>query len=263
MNVLVLLSGICDPKWALPPRLDLASLEAHASGHTQASPFDEAALELALKLRDAALEAGEAARVDVLCAGGEALARTAAALRPDSVRRVPADAAPAWDTVARVEDMALRIGALGVPPDLILLGREFGDFDDGSFAPCLAARLGRRFAGLCWAVERADPAARAVRAMRQRGAQAEWVTLALPAVVSATNHTHNRLRHPLLKNVMQAKKQPIEIAAGPAAQVASQVALRSLAAAPPPERAGQCRMLTGGTDAQAQALAALLEEAAP
>lgn len=51
MNVLVLISGI--PSGRLPPLADATSLPAHALRYPRLSPFEEAALELTLKLRDA------------------------------------------------------------------------------------------------------------------------------------------------------------------------------------------------------------------
>ena len=53
MNVLVLLSGIADPKWQLPEPVTETSLRTQRASYPLLSPFDEAALEVALKLRDA------------------------------------------------------------------------------------------------------------------------------------------------------------------------------------------------------------------
>jgi len=77
MNVLVLISGIADPKWPLPPQPDATALQIHASRYAVMSPFDEAALELALKLRDA----DPSVAITAVVAGGEALARKTAEWR--------------------------------------------------------------------------------------------------------------------------------------------------------------------------------------
>ncbi|MDB6001440.1 MAG: hypothetical protein JWP52_3139, partial [Rhizobacter sp.] len=182
MRVLVILGGIGDAKWPLPATIDAATLAAHAAAHAVLSPFDEAALEVALKLRDRHADT----RIDVLVAGSDALARTAAGLRADSVRCIRLTQAQAWDCTAVARELAALVAAGGASPDLVLVGREFGDFDDGSVPAALAEALRMPYVALAWAVEMADAT---VQATRQRGADLERVEPPLPALVSITNHT--------------------------------------------------------------------------
>ena len=65
-----------------------------------------------------------------------------------------------------------------------------------------------------------------------------------------------RLRQPLLKNVMAAKKMPL--AAAPVPAIAGAVQLQSLQDAVPPVREQACRFLQGSAQEQAAALAEVL-----
>lgn len=254
MNVLVIQSGVVDAKWPLPGSLAASSLAAHAAAHTVSSPFDEAALEVALKLRDR----DPATRIEVLVAGGEALARHAASLRADRVRRIALAEVQAWDCVALARALAVLVRAGGASPDLVLVGREFGNCDDGSVPAALAEALRMSYVGLAWGLELEDGQ---VLATRQRGADLERVEPPLPALVSITNHSQNRLRHPLLKNVIMTKKMVIETLHG-AGRGPAEVLLDGIAAAAAAERASACRMITGSAAQQAEQLARLLLEAA-
>ena len=251
MHVLVLLSGVADPKWPLPARPDAAALEAHATRYAVLSPFDEAALELALQLRDAE----PATTIAALVAGPEALARKVAEWRLDRVQRLlPGDAAP-WDACAYAQSLAAAIGPLARDAGLVLTGREFGDWDDGSVPALLARALALPHFPLALGLDLADGLARVTR---QRGVALERLRLAGPALLSVTNDARNRLRHPLLKNVMAARKLQIDALPLPLAPATLQ--RTGLAPAAPPARAASCRMLDGSLEEQARALADMLRE---
>jgi electron transfer flavoprotein beta subunit len=253
MNVLILAAGVADPKWPLPAQPDASALAQHAQRCTIPSPFDEAALEVALKLRDA----DPAVRVHTLVAGPESLARKLAELRLDSVQRIDAGAVASWDSVALSDALAKAAAPLASESDLVLMGREFGDFDDGAVPPLVARALQLPHLSLALGASRQDGA---LWATRQRGGRIERVRLPGRALLSVTNDVQNRLRHPLLKNVMAARKLRIEsIAAGPSQGT---VQLAGMALAQPPRRAAACRMLTGSVDEQCEALAELLQEGA-
>lgn len=249
MNVLVLISGVADPKWPLPPHPDAAALEAHATRHAVLSPFDEAALELALQVRDAA----PGASLSALVAGPEPLARKVAEWRLDRVQRLALAASGAWDAAAHAQALAAAAAPLAREAALVLTGREFGDWDDGSVPALLARALGLQHGPLTLGV---DFDAGQLRATRQRGSAMERVRLVGPALLSVTNDARNRLRHPLMKNVMAARKAQFE-ALSPT-EVPATVRRNGIAAAAPPTRATTCQMLTGSVEEQARALADLL-----
>lgn len=248
MNVLVLVAGIADPKWPLPAQPDARSLQAHAARHAVMSPFDEAALELALKLRDA----DPSVTIAALVAGPESLARKVAEWRLDAVQRFDPGALAAWDGRGFAQALAEAARRVAEAPALVLCGREFGDFDDGSVPALLARELAAEHVALSLAVQQREGA---LWASRQRGGVIEKVRLRGPALLAVTNDSHNRLRHPLLKNVMAARRLQIPVlTAGVAGGGVELAAMQPYA----PPRAGGCRMITGTPQQQADALAELL-----
>lgn len=249
MNVLVLISGVADPKWPLPPQPDGPLLQAHAARYALLSPFDEAALELALQLRDAQADT----RISAVVSGPESLARKVAEWRLDQVQRLlPCDADPA-DARAFAAAVATTLAPLARDAQLVLTGREFGDWDDGSVPALVARNLRLPHFGLTLGLACIEGR---LDVIRQRGALLERVHLDAPALLSVTNDVRNRLRHPLLKNVMVARKMPI----GTLALVHAPATLQRTGLTPgaPPSRSAHCRMLSGTVEEQARALVELL-----
>lgn len=255
MNVLVILSGIADPKWQLPDPLTDAALRAQRHSYPLLSPFDEAALELALKLRDADPQT----KISVLIAASSAqdkLLPHVASFRIDQVFAYQADLHPAWDSAALAKTFAAWIRSADSPADLVLLGREFGDEDDGSIPAAAAAALAWPFVSQTMEVQ--NGADGRLQITRQLGAMQEQLTLPAPLVCAVTNHARNKLRHPLLKNVMMAKKLSFSLIAMPNGTAVGQVRLRATTLASPPTSTTQCQMIEGDTATQARALARLL-----
>jgi len=249
MQVAVLLAGVADPKWPLPADLSPAALQAHEARHATLSPFDEAALELALALRDADPQV----RITTIVAADEALARKVAGWRPDAIPRAHLDEVPRWDARALGTALAQALADLAPQADLVLAGREFGDWDDGSAVAALAQRAGLVHVTLGLGVQSQDGA---LQATRQAPGGLERVRLPARTLLSVTNDRGNRLRHPLMKNVMAARKAAI----GTWRPAGSAGGLRLEAVQPvvAPERQAACEWLEGTPQEQAQALARLL-----
>lgn len=251
MKVLVLLAGALDPKWPV----SAAALRPGAGARPaprKLSPFDESALECALKLRDARPDTV----IHAVLAGSraeEALARTVAAFRLDGVRNLVVDEALAWDAAALAGVLAGVVADSGA--EVVLLGREFGDSDDGMLAPLLAERLDRPFVALAQVIRHGDAG---LELLRDRGELVERIRFAPPLVASITNDKTNRLRFPLMKNVVLAKKLAIP-GEQPAAAPAPAVVLAGVSDAPPEAAGEACRMLAGTPEEQAAELAALLQ----
>lgn len=255
MNVLVLLSGIADPKWQLPEPVTETSLRTQRASYPLLSPFDEAALEVALKLRDA----DPGVKISVLLAASSAqdkLLQHVASFRIDSVQAYQADLHPAWNSAALAETLARTIDADEFPADLVLIGREFGDEDDGSVPAALAKALNWSF--VSQAMEFQAHADGQLLINRQFGAEQEQLLQAAPLVAAITNNARNKLRHPLLKNVMMAKKMSFALGTLASAPIGTQIALGGISLSAPPVSATQCRMLAGDAAAQARELAQLL-----
>lgn len=255
MNIVVLIAGVHDPKWPITPNSALSD----TGEHRIMSPFDEAALEMALRLRDA----DPAVQIAVRVAGGEAaqrIARTVAALNIAEVATLAIDRA--WDQSATAGALA----PWAAEADLILIGREFGDFDDGLVPALLAAMLGVPFFGRAQTVSVQTVSGQTVSGqggavlLREAGPYAETLALSGRLLASVTNDRRTRLRKPLMKNVMQARQAVIgeSIAVG---RPTTALALSQLE----PRTAGRghtnCERLSGPVEQQAQALADLLWEA--
>ncbi len=249
MNIVVLIAGVHDPKWPITPDGALSDAPGTIGEHRIMSPFDEAALEMALRVRDG----NPAVQIAVRIAGGAAaqkIARTVAALNVADVATLAIDRP--WDQSATAEALA----PWAAEADLILIGREFGDFDDGLVPALLAALLGVPFFGRAQTVAMQGGAV----LMREAGACIETLPLPPRLLASVTNDRRTRLRKPLMKNVMQARQAVIgeSIAVGCPTPA---LALDRL----DPRTAGrgqtQCERLSGSVEQQAKALAALLWEA--
>jgi len=246
MHLLVLLSGIVDPKWPLPEEPAAAAVLPR-----RLSPFDESALECALKLRDVDPSVHISATV-VAPRVEDSLLRTVASHRLDRVTGLEVAEAMLWDARAFTAPLAA-IVTRETGTDLVLLGREFGDGDDGVLAPCLAEALQWPFIGLTQEVVRVEGL---WELLRERSELEERIRLAGPLLASVTNDRRNRLRHPLMKNVAMAKKQVFKTSTADAATPA--VRLKTLCERVVMRHAAPCRMIQGSLDEQAAELALLL-----
>ncbi len=156
MHLVVCLKQILDPEVAPSDfRLD-ASGRGPAAGIASLviSIFDENALEVALQVREAVGEG----KITVLCIGpdsGTDALRKALSMRADDAIRISQDDFPVLDTYATARILASALRKLE-PADLVLCGRESGDWYGGQVAAFLAAELDRpytaspKFATTCW-----------------------------------------------------------------------------------------------------------------
>jgi len=256
MDITVLISGVADPRHSLPKELTVDALQAHLARHGTLSPFDEAALELSLSLRDA----DPTVRVNVLVAADEALARKVLGWRPDALHRLEFGAIPRWDTDQVTRTLAQALQELAPQTSLVLTGREFGDFDDGSVPAGLARILGMPYIALALRLQN-DGGTRT--ALRQTLGGLERVCLPASTLLSSTNDPGNRLRHPLMKNVMMAKKATLPAWQAPAQTGEATLRLQRMAPTVDPVRRSACEWLEGSPAEKARALAkALLEDVA-
>lgn len=263
MKICALLGGILDPKWPLPSHDYLQRPELLDGIARKLSPFDEAALEVALRLRETVPSSTLAVYMPD-GPGAEGLMRAVAAHKPDQIGLLGIDQAVRWDVAAFARQSAagLRGADAGT---LWLTGREFGDLDDGAFGACLARAADASL--IAMAEELRVDAQGTLRALRTRTDVTEQVRVPHACVVTLTNARSNRLRHPLMKNVMLAKKLAIDRVAcnsdtddAPAARVAP---AQLLAATDASRTRAAPLPASAGLDAQLNAVLELLCTASP
>ena len=165
------------------------------------NPFDEIAVEEALRLK----EAGKADEVVVVSVGpAQAIEtiRTALAMGADRGILVKVDGPVEPLAVAKVLAEIVKVEA----PGLVILGKQAIDDDCGQTGQMLAALVGRpqgTFASKV--VIEGDH----VLVTREVDGGHETVKLALPAIVT-TDLRLNEPRYASLPNIMKAKKKPVE-----------------------------------------------------
>ena len=221
------------------------------------SPYDEFAIEEALKIKEA--KGGEVVLITVGPDRAQSALRTGLAMGADSGVHVKDAALDAADPLATARALAGAIKTLA-PFDLVLCGQQ-GVGGDNSQVPGLLAEM-LDLPQVTVAVKLDVQDGKAVVEREIEGARETWET-ALPAVVSAQKGL-NEPRYASLKGIMAAKKKPIT------ALDAAGVGLGSAGAAPkvkvtamelPPPRP-DVKMIEGDPDAQAKELIRLLHDEA-
>jgi electron transfer flavoprotein beta subunit len=206
MNILVCLKQILDPEIpARDFRVDPARREAErGSANLVTNIFCENALETALQLR----ERTGSAKITVLSYGqpsSEDSLRKALAMKADAAVLVVNDGNVNPDplTVARV--LAAAIRKLGTF-DLIMLGREAGDWGAGQTGGLIAEELGMPCVSF---VDRIESEGCQLRLKRQTDTGWEVLEAEPPVVVTITNDEHNLPRIPKVRDVMMSYRQPL------------------------------------------------------
>ena len=225
------------------------------------SPFDEQALEAALRLRDNGL----AARITVMTLGPEGARATLkhglAMGADDAVLIADAglDSGNGY-TTARVLAMAIRkLGA----PDLILAGRQAADWDAGVVGCGIAEMLDLPVITFARSVEVKDGIVRVERVVENGF---DVVEAPLPAVVTVSNEL-GKPRTPSLRETMRASRKPVTAWAAAdigidAAQLAQDRARRTLERLFIPIEDARCEFIAGDTPrAQAENLVQRMREA--
>ena len=165
------------------------------------NPFDEIAVEEALRLK----EAGKAEEVVVISIGpaqAQDTLRTALAMGADRAILIKTDAAVEPLGVAKL----LKAVVAAEEPHLVILGKQAIDDDANQTGQMLAALLGWRQGTFASKLELGDSTARVTREV---DGGLEVVELQLPAIVT-TDLRLNTPRYASLPNIMKAKKKPLE-----------------------------------------------------
>ncbi|MCB1060474.1 MAG: electron transfer flavoprotein subunit beta/FixA family protein [Calditrichaeota bacterium] len=200
MNILLLLKAVADSEASIKPSMDGKSV--HLDGVTFVlNPFDEFAVEEALKLREAA-GSGEVVGVSM---GGDnvpKVLRTALAMGVDRAIHVKGDAG--FDALATARALANAIK--GQTYDLILCGKSAIDQDNHAVGMMVAELLDLPSVSV---VVKLDVKDGKVTAEREVEGGLVVVELPTPCVVAAQKGL-NEPRYASLKGIMAAKKKPID-----------------------------------------------------
>lgn len=221
------------------------------------SPYDEFAIEEALRIREA--KGGEVVVVSVGPERAQAALRTGLAMGADSALHVKDALFDASDPLGVARGLAAAIATLGAV-DLVLCGQQ-GVGGDHSQVPGLLAEL-LDLPQVTVAVKLTLGDGEATVEREIEGARETWTT-SLPALVS-TQKGLNEPRYAALKGIMAAKKKPLTVldAAALGLDAAAlapklEVAKLELPPARPP-----VRMIEGDPQAQAGELVRVLHEEA-
>ncbi|GIX35887.1 MAG: electron transfer flavoprotein subunit beta [Lysobacteraceae bacterium] len=192
-----------------------------------ANPFDEIALEEALRLREKGI-ASEVVIATIAPADAQPHLRNGLAMGANRAIHVVADAAVQPLTAARVLHRLVE----KEQPGLVILGKQAIDDDASQTGQMLATLWGRPQATFASKVEVAEGRATVVREV---DAGLETLEVELPAVIT-TDLRLNEPRFIKLPDIMKAKSKPIETVPLAELGVESGDLLRYTRYAPPPAR---------------------------
>jgi len=200
MKVLVGVKRVVDAYVKIRVRSDGSGVDT-ANTKMAMNPFDEVAVEAAVRLK----EAGVADEVLVVSIGPESAQeqlRTALAMGADRAMLATAEAS--------IEPLAVAQTLAAIcereNPDLVLLGKQAIDDDCNQTGQMLAALRGCAQATAASALNITPDA---IEVTREIDGGLEELALTRPAVVTVDLRLHDP-RYPKLPAIMKAKKQPIE-----------------------------------------------------
>ena len=226
MRVLVPVKRVVDYNVKVRVKADGTGVET-ANVKMSMNPFDEIAVEEAMRLR----EAGIATEVVVVSCGVPACQetlRTALAIGADRAILVESDAELQPLAVAKL----LKAVCAKENPQLVLLGKQAIDDDANQTGQMLAALLGWAQATFASKVTLADGRAQVTREV---DGGLDTISVKLPAVVTADLRL-NEPRYVTLPNIMKAKKKTLETFKPETLGVDVTPRLKTLKVSEPPSR---------------------------
>jgi electron transfer flavoprotein beta subunit len=252
MNMIVCCKQVVDPE--APP----ASFRVDASANKVIppqgippviSPFDENALEAALKIKDA-----QGGKITVISLGNNLLrdvVKKPLSMGADELVLLEDEAydeGDAWSVATAITVAIKKIGEY----DLIFCGRQAADWDNGQVGSGIAEILGLPSVTLAKKVEPEDGKAKVERVTADGY---DVIEVSLPAVVTVSNEL-GEARYPTIKGIMAAKKKEpivwkpadIEVDAGQIGVSGRRTKLLKLFQ---PVREGECEMIEGESPEEA------------
>jgi len=191
------------------------------------NPFDEIALEEALRIKERGL-ADEVLAVSIGTAETQQQLRTALAMGADRAILVQNDGALSPFAIATI----FRNLAEREKPDLVIVGKQAIDEDNGQTAQMLAALWDRPQVVAASKIEIADGKATVTREV---DTGLETLEVELPAVISVDLRL-NEPRYVKLPDIMKAKKKPLDTLSLADVGITDAGAFKSVKVEPPPQR---------------------------
>lgn len=205
MKIAVCIKQILDPEIpAQDFKIDQESRRpAEGQGKMVISIFDENALETAVQLKEK--YGGTVTAICMGPKGADQALRRALAMTIDEAIRLDAPADRDAPAVAAV--LAAVLKNIG-PVDLVLVGRQAGDWDRGQVGPMLAEAMGSTCVTAAFQPELLDGQ---LLIRREVSGGIDLVAVRLPAVVAITNHDSNVPRFVKVKDTLTAMRKPIRV----------------------------------------------------
>jgi electron transfer flavoprotein beta subunit len=211
------------------------------------SPFDEQALEAALRIRD---QRGAEVAISAITLGPEparAVLKHALSLGADEAVHLLDPRFDDADSHATAHALAAAIRRLG-SVDLVLAGRQAADWDAGVVALGVAEILGLPSIGFACSIEASSESIRVERVLADGF---ETFEAPLPALVTVSNEL-GEVRKPNLRETMRAARKPVAVwRAAELGLDAERLAVRrTLARLYLPQKRAQCEWIEGPTSAE-------------
>jgi electron transfer flavoprotein beta subunit len=232
MKILVCVKRVVDYNVKVRVKADGTGVET-ANVKMSMNPFDEIAVEEAVRLREAGT-ASEIVAVSLGTAQCQETLRTALAMGADRAILV--------ETTAELQPLAVAKALKALvskeSPQLVILGKQAIDDDANQTGQMLAALLGWPQGTFASKVAVAGGEAAVTREV---DGGLETVSLRLPAVITADLRL-NEPRYVTLPNIMKAKKKPLETLTPETLGVDVAPRLKTLKVEEPPKRQGGARV---------------------
>ena len=257
MNILVFVKRVPDTESRIRIQHETKSI-AEDGLNFVISPYDEYAVEEALKLREA--KGGTVRVVSVGKDAAVAVLRKCLAMGADEAFLVKDDSPETYDGLRTARIIARAVERKFAGTDLLLFGKQSVGADNSQVPAMVAELLGLPQATV---VTKLEVDGTAATALREIEGGMEKVVLSLPAVVTAQKGL-NEPRYETLKGIMAAKKKDVpvvqleELGLGPD-ELASQVEVTGLDV-PAQRQAG--KILKGDPAETARELVRLLRDEA-
>ena len=226
MKILVPVKRVVDFNVKVRVKADGSGVET-ANVKMSMNPFDEIALEEAVRLKEASI-ASEIVAVSIGPAQCQETLRTALAIGADRAILVEAGADVQPLGVAKTLEKLVRREA----PQLVILGKQAIDDDSNQTGQMLAALLGWPQATFASKVKIDGDEAEVIREI---DGGLETVAVKLPAVVT-TDLRLNEPRYVTLPNIMKAKKKALDVVKPQELGVDLAPRLKTLKVEEPPKR---------------------------